>query len=74
MLISVIRQLYPDQFAWRQPPYEYETERLPIDLLTGDQAIREGIDAGRPIVDLEAAWQEDLEQFLGESREFWLYS
>ena len=32
VLLSVIRRLYPEQFAWRQPPYEYETERLPIDL------------------------------------------
>ena len=37
-LLAVIRELYPEQFAWRQPPYEYETERLPIDLLTGDDA------------------------------------
>ena len=74
VLLSVIRRLYPEQFAWRQPPYEYETERLPIDLLTGDAAIREGIDAGTPIASLEAAWQPELQKFLGESREFWLYS
>ena len=35
-LLAVIRGLYPGQFAWRQPPYEYETVRLPFDLLTGD--------------------------------------
>ncbi len=73
-LLSVIRRLYPKKFAWRQPPYEYETERLPIDLLTGDAAIREGIDAGRPIASLEAAWQPELQDFLKASREFWLYS
>jgi uncharacterized protein YbbC (DUF1343 family) len=73
-LLSVIRRLYPEQFAWRQPPYEYETERLPIDLLTGDAAIREGLDAGRPISDLEAAWQPDLQAFIAASREFRLYT
>ena len=72
-LLAVIRRLYPEQFAWRQPPYEYETERLPIDLLTGDAAIREGLDAGRPVAVLEAAWQADLEAFRQASREFWLY-
>jgi uncharacterized protein YbbC (DUF1343 family) len=72
-LLGVIRRLYPGQFAWRQPPYEYETERLPIDLLTGDAAIREGLDAGRPIADLEAAWQPELDNYLAASREFWLY-
>lgn len=74
VLLSMIRRLYPDQFAWRQPPYEYETERLPIDLLTGDAAIREGIDAGQPIADLEAAWQSDLDDYLAVGRDFWLYS
>jgi len=74
VLLSVIRRLYPEDFAWRQPPYEYETERLPIDLLTGDAAIREGLDAGRSISDLAAAWQPDLDDFLQASQEFWLYS
>jgi uncharacterized protein YbbC (DUF1343 family) len=72
-LLSVIRRLYPEGFAWRQPPYEYETERLPIDLLTGDAAIREAIDAGRLITELEAAWQPDLDDFRKTSREFYLY-
>jgi uncharacterized protein YbbC (DUF1343 family) len=72
-LLSAIRRLYPEQFAWRQPPYEYETERLPIDLLTGDAAIREGIDAGRPVAELEAAWQPGLQDFAVAGRGFWLY-
>jgi hypothetical protein len=57
-----------------QLSYEYETERLPTDLLTGDAAIREGLDEGRPLAELEAAWQPDLEVFIEASQEFWLYS
>lgn len=72
-LLAVIRRLYPDRFAWRPPPYEYETERRPIDLLTGDAAIREALDAGRPLGELEAAWQADLDDFRQASRAFWLY-
>jgi uncharacterized protein YbbC (DUF1343 family) len=34
-IIRSIRSLYPDQFAWKQPPYEYETEKLPIEVLLG---------------------------------------
>jgi uncharacterized protein YbbC (DUF1343 family) len=74
VMLAVIRRLYPEHFAWRLPPYEYETERLPIDLLTGDPAIREGLDAGRPPAELEAAWQPDLDDFRRASREFWLSS
>jgi uncharacterized protein YbbC (DUF1343 family) len=73
-LLAVIRRLYPDRFAWRPPPYEYETERRPIDLLTGDAGIREGLDAGRPLAELEAAWQAELDDFRQASRAFWLYA
>ena len=59
-LLGAIRELYPEQFAWRQPPYEYETERLPIDLLTGDAAIRLGLERGLNAAELEDSWQGDL--------------
>lgn len=73
-LLSVIRRLYPEQFAWREPPYEYEYERRPIDLLTGDAAIREAIDAGCPVSELESSWQAELQGFLKESRRFRIYA
>ena len=72
-LLGAIRELYPEHFAWRQPPYEYEKERLPIDLLTGDDAIRMGLDEGRSAAELEAEWQGDLCGFLEARREFLLY-
>ena len=72
-LLSVIRELYPQHFAWRQPPYEYETVRLPIDLLTGDDAIRRGLERGLGVAELESAWQDDLNRFMELRREFLLY-
>ena len=72
-LLAAIQELYPEQFAWRQPPYEYENERLPIDLLTGDAAIRLGLEQGLTAAELEADWQEDLARFLETRRKFLLY-
>ena len=34
-VIRCIRKLHADKFAWRQPPYEYEHEKLPIEILLG---------------------------------------
>jgi uncharacterized protein YbbC (DUF1343 family) len=34
-LIKRIRLMYPDKFQWKQPPYEYEWKRLPIEVLIG---------------------------------------
>jgi uncharacterized protein YbbC (DUF1343 family) len=37
-IIRSIRRLYPEKFAWKQPPYEYEHEKLPIQILLGGPA------------------------------------
>src|SRR5712692_3535039 len=37
-IINCIRKLYPEAFAWKQPPYEYEMEKLPIQILVGGPA------------------------------------
>ncbi|MEM9478072.1 MAG: DUF1343 domain-containing protein [Verrucomicrobiota bacterium] len=34
-VIRTVRSLWPEKFAWKQPPYEYETEKLPIEVLLG---------------------------------------
>jgi uncharacterized protein YbbC (DUF1343 family) len=34
-IIRAIRKLCPESFAWKQPPYEYEREKLPIEILLG---------------------------------------
>lgn len=72
-LLGAILALHPEQFAWRQPPYEYETERLPFDLLTGDAAVRQALEEGVPVAEIEAAWQKDLRQFGEIRREVLLY-
>ena len=47
--------------------------RLPFDLLTGDDLIRQGLENGLTVPELEAAWQEDLNRFMEVRREFLLY-
>ena len=37
--ISAARTLYPEFFQWRNPPYEYELEKRPIDILCGSDRI-----------------------------------
>jgi uncharacterized protein YbbC (DUF1343 family) len=43
-LLAAARQLYPDDFAWLPPPYEYETVKMPIDILFGDARLRTLLD------------------------------
>ena len=34
-ILNVVREQYPDNFAWNPPPYEYEYDKLPIEILAG---------------------------------------
>ena len=72
-ILQTILRLYPDRFQWRQPPYEYEYDRLPFDLLTGDPAVREGLERGVPLEKMEQDWMVGLEEFLRKREKYLLY-
>ncbi|WP_370180122.1 exo-beta-N-acetylmuramidase NamZ domain-containing protein [Alteriqipengyuania sp.] len=44
LAFKAIRTLYPDYDLWRDFPYEYELERLAIDVINGGPALREWVD------------------------------
>lgn len=72
-LLQDITSLYPDNFAWRHPPYEYEYKKLPIDLILGDDALRCALEEGADLIDLTASWEDDLASFEELRRRFFLY-
>lgn len=72
-LIEAFRQAGPEEFAWRQPPYEYETVRPPIDILYGSARLRETVDRGEQAAVLSAGWPAEVEPFLEVRRSFLLY-
>ena len=55
------------------PPYEYETRRLPIDLLIGDQEIRRALESGQSIIELEGSWMAGVNDFLRLRKKYLLY-
>jgi uncharacterized protein YbbC (DUF1343 family) len=73
-LIQGIHDLYPNQFAWRDPPYEYERIKLPFDILCGTDSIRRAIEAGESLAPLAARWRPGIEAFDLQRREFLLYN
>jgi uncharacterized protein YbbC (DUF1343 family) len=73
-LLQAVQNLYQDAFQWKSPPYEYETQRLPIDLLIGDQELRQALESGKSIAELEASWMPGLNNFMQLHRKYLLYS
>jgi uncharacterized protein YbbC (DUF1343 family) len=72
-LLATIRELWLDALAWQPPPYEYETEKLPIDILAGGPALRDGIDGGADPRQIVAAWQDELGAYERRVQEHRLY-
>jgi uncharacterized protein YbbC (DUF1343 family) len=72
-LLRGIRQLCPEGFAWRPPPYEYEFERLPIDLLNGTDRVRTWVDRDAAFEELEAWFAADEAAWLELRRPYLLY-
>jgi uncharacterized protein YbbC (DUF1343 family) len=63
----------PDTFAWKAPPYEYETVKLPIDILAGHSRWREMLEAGASPWDLAQAWGPSETEWLERRKPFLLY-
>ena len=72
-VISTIKRMFPDAFQWRRPPYEYETRRMPIEILCGGSRIRGQIESGAPIEDIRERWQEELQRFRLQRAPYLLY-
>lgn len=70
-LLSAINRVHPGLWDFRPPPYEYEHERRPFDLLLGDPEAAEAIVAGRPAAPLSERWREGLDRW-SERVEPWL--
>lgn len=71
-LIAGFHAQNPSRFAWREPPYEYEHDKMPIDILYGSPALREAIATGR-IAEVIDGWAADEEQFRSLRKPFLLY-
>jgi uncharacterized protein YbbC (DUF1343 family) len=70
-LLHAIAELYPNDFAWKQPPYEYEHDRMPIDLIAGTPALREACEGKIPLAQFEklaaegtARWKKLRQKYL----------
>src|ERR1044071_2177562 len=62
-LIDMFRRFDPGRFAWRPPPYEYEHDKMPIDILAGSDVLRQQIESGVPIHEIGASWADDEAAF-----------
>jgi len=71
--IGAIWKLWPGQFAWGRPPYEYEPDKLPIDVLAGGDRWRLSIEAGQSPWNMKGEWIAELQAFAEITAEYRRY-
>lgn len=72
-LLRAVYMHHRNRFEWKAPPYEYEWEKQPIDLLIGDKTLRLRIEASDSVDDMEKSWRKDLDEYIAMSRKVHLY-
>ena len=72
-LIQAVGRLWPEQWAFKDPPYEYEYERRPLDLILGRRDLADRLLEGEELSALEAGWSAELAAFERECREIEIY-
>lgn len=73
LLLQAFRRAGPDRFAWRDPPYEYEHEKLPFDILAGSSQLRQQIEADMGAEEIARRWEPAVAEFQAIRRHFLLY-
>ena len=74
LILKAVRLEQPDYEIWRKFAYEYETERLAIDLLSGGPFLREWVDSPNSTPDdFDARLVPDEAQWAEERRPYLMY-
>ena len=71
--LQEIRRQNPEAFDWRREPYEFEKDRLAIDLLLGRPELRPMLESDATLQELESSWAAALDRFVELRRRFLLY-
>jgi uncharacterized protein YbbC (DUF1343 family) len=72
-LLSECYRLAPKHFKWRDPPYEYEHNNMPIDILAGSPVLRGQIEQQVPLEQIAASWLPGVKAFEEARRPYLLY-
>lgn len=70
-IIYASKELYPKEFAFTPPPYEYEFKKMPIDILLGSDVPRLGLESGTDFEAFVSSVDRGMDGFIS-ARENWL--
>jgi uncharacterized protein YbbC (DUF1343 family) len=72
-IVKTAFDLYGDGFKWKNPPYEYEYDKNPFDVIAGTSKVREAIERGDSLERIKESWEAPLADFSKLRGDFLLY-
>ena len=72
-MLDELKREAPSVPLWRDPPYEYEHVKPPIDILYGSDRLRRAIDAGESPAAIMKDWRRDEDAFRKVRGKYLLY-
>ena len=73
-LLKAIIEIHRKNFQWKEPPYEYEYKKMPIDMILGDSNLRREIEKGENVTTIEEKWLTGFDSFPTWQRPYLLYT
>jgi len=73
LLLQQILKHHKDEFRWKEPPYEYEFHKSPMDLILGSENLKDRITHQENIDDMEKSWDRDLAEFKKTKQGYHIY-
>ncbi len=72
-IVKTAYDMYPSDFRWKDPPYEYEYTRNPFDVIAGTTKLRQQIEHGDSLDAIVDSWQPRLDEFRAVRESYLLY-
>ncbi|MBD3179802.1 MAG: DUF1343 domain-containing protein [Candidatus Latescibacteria bacterium] len=72
-IIDALSRICPDHFQFIPPPYEYEEEHMPIDIISGGDRLRRSIQRGFEPGRIFEEWEDQEKNFTLARERFTIY-
>jgi uncharacterized protein YbbC (DUF1343 family) len=72
-LLKTVLETHRQSLEWKDPPYEYEYKKKPIDLIMGNSSLRHELESGAHLYLIQEKWGKDLEYFIQWRKPYLLY-
>ena len=73
-LLQAVMTSHSEEFQWNPPPYEYEFNHLPIEIILGSADLHTQLESGVAVEELERSWKRQLNEFRQLRGPYLLYS